>query len=127
LRHFAEVGELQVAKRGEEIFHEGDVARHIFILVEGECGVFKDDVDREVMITALMPGDFFGEMSFIDMQPRAGTVRALRDCVLWRWSYASLRDIYRDHPKAYTLLVMNIAREMSRRLRRADRDIMARA
>jgi CRP/FNR family transcriptional regulator, cyclic AMP receptor protein len=61
-----------------------------------------------------------GEMSLIDIQPRSATVRAVAPSVLLRLEHSEIGKLYRSHPEVYTLLVLNIAREISRRLRRAD-------
>jgi len=106
---------------GEPIYEEGDPAREMYIMVEGRLEVLKPSMSLEVPLTELLPGDFFGDMSFIDMQPRSATVKASEPSVLWRLDYAVLRETYQSDLKCYTLVVMNIAREMSRRLRRADR------
>ena len=75
---------------------------------------------REVILALLNEGDFFGEMSFVDMMPRSATVKATQDTEIWVWPYTLLREMYVTDMKCYTLLVMNIAREISRRLRRSD-------
>ncbi|MFZ9889751.1 MAG: cyclic nucleotide-binding domain-containing protein, partial [Myxococcota bacterium] len=93
----------------------------LFLVEEGELEVLKGE--RRVLLTTLSRGDYFGEMSFIDMQPRSATVRVTQPGALWRWPYGQLHAVYRSQPKAYTLLVMNIARQLSRRLRRADEAI----
>jgi CRP-like cAMP-binding protein len=105
---------------GVEVFHEGDEARDMYVVADGAVAVSKDRAGVETELVVLGPGEFFGEMSFVDMQARAGTVRTTTPTTLWRWAYPTLRDIYQDDPRSYLLLVMNIARELSRRLRRAD-------
>ncbi len=105
---------------GQIVYEEGDSARELFILVSGSCGVFKPGERGDDMLHTLKPRDFFGDMSFIDMQHRSATVRAQENTVLWRLTYGALREAYLHDAKSYTLVVMNIAREMSRRLRRAD-------
>lgn len=109
---------------GEAVYREGDRAEHLYLVESGVLVVQKGDDARE--LTTLARGDFFGEMSFVDMQPRSATVRAQSDVVLWRWPYCQLHSVYRSDPKAYLLVVMNIAREISRRLRRADEVICSR-
>lgn len=114
---------------GEAVFGEGDAANAIYILVDGQLGVYKrkgsGEQAGEHRLAGLMPGDFFGEMGLIDMQPRAATVRAEAPSALLRWDRVALREVQVRDMKAYTLLIMNIARELSRRLRRADETIIA--
>lgn len=125
LRAFAEQAEVQEVKAGTEIFHEEDPARILYVLVNGALDTVKRKGDGEVKLWRIRPGECFGEMSFIDMQPRSATVRATADSAVWAWPYSTFHDRYAKEPKVYTLLVMNLARELSRRLRRAD-DLIAR-
>ena len=65
-------------------------------------------------------GDCFGEMALIDIQPRSASVRSLEDSLLFCFSnraFGSLRDW---NLRTYTLITLNLAREISRRLRRTD-------
>ena len=106
----------------EEIYREGDIARELFIVESGRLEVRKPSVAPDVVMFEIGSGEFFGDLSFIDMQPRSMTVRASVPCVLWRLDYGALRDVYQADIRCYTLLIMNIAREISRRLRRSDQN-----
>lgn len=108
-------------KPGDVLYQEGDSASSLFVLAEGKLEICKQHNGRQVVMGELKAGEFFGDMSFIDMQPRSMTVRASERAVAWQLDYSVLRDVYASELKCYTLVVMNIAREMSRRLRRADR------
>ena len=123
LQQFSQLADRVEIPPGELVYREGDVARKLFIVASGKVMVTKRclDTEDEKELTVLGPGDFFGEMSFVDMQPRSATVKSIEPTVLWVWPYTSLSGMYRRDGKAYTILVMNIARELSRRLRRADR------
>lgn len=112
---------------GEVVFREGEVARHLYVVHDGHLEVSKHRDGGEVVLCEVGPGECVGEMSFIDMQPRSATVRATRATTLWAWSYQSIHERYCADQKSAMLLVMNIAREMSRRLRRADDLIASRA
>lgn len=120
LEAFAKRAELLSLKPREEVFHEGDAARAIYVVADGKLECVKHGEQGERLLSRLGPGECFGEMSFIDMQPRSATVRAVVDTTLWAWPYAAIHERYCNDSKCYTLLVMNIARELSRRLRRAD-------
>lgn len=125
LRAFADQAELREVATGEIIFREDETARLLFVLAAGSLDVVKKKGEGEVHLYRIRPGESFGEMSFIDMQPRSATVRAVAPSTLWAWSYTVFRERYEKEPKTYLMLVMNIARELSRRLRRAD-DLLAR-
>ena len=93
----------------------------MYVVVAGEMEVQKRSqggVDARVAV--LGPGDWFGEMSILDVQPRSATVRTLAPSRLLRISAADLDALYRHDVKAYAIIVLNIARELSRRLRVAD-------
>lgn len=118
-----------VVNPGESVFREGDQAREMFVVLDGECEVLKRGKRGiEARVALLGPGDWFGEMSILDVQPRSATVMALAPSRLIRIGAESLDQLYRRDLKAYALIVLNIARELSRRLRVADgliADIMA--
>jgi CRP/FNR family transcriptional regulator, cyclic AMP receptor protein len=107
---------------GDVIFREGDAfAREMYVVLDGEMEVFKRGRrSKEVRIAILGPNDWFGEMSLIDMQPRSATVRALAPSRLLKMTSEDLDDLYRCDLKSYALIVLNIARGMSRRLRVID-------
>ncbi len=113
------------AAAGTTVFAEGDVARSLYVLVTGTLEIVKAGPDGDVHLGHVRPGECFGEMSFIDMQPRSATIRAREPASIWMWPYQAIHERYCKDQKCAMLLVMNIARELSRRLRRAD-DLLAR-
>jgi len=106
---------------GEMVFREGEQGRELFVVLEGEMEVQKRSRNgNEVRLALLGPGDWFGEMSVLDVQPRSASVRALAPSRLLVFRAQDLDALYRRDLKAYSLVVMNIAREISRRLRVVD-------
>jgi CRP/FNR family cyclic AMP-dependent transcriptional regulator len=107
---------------GDTVFREGDGAgREMYVLLEGEMEVFKRSRrGRDMRVAILGPGDWFGEMSVIDMQGRSATVRALAPSRLVRFTSEDMDALYRFDLKSYALIVLNIARDLSRRLRVTD-------
>jgi CRP/FNR family transcriptional regulator, cyclic AMP receptor protein len=107
---------------GETAFREGDGAAHeMFVVLEGEVEVSKRSRrGRDMRVAILGPGDWFGEMSVLDLQVRSATVRALAPSRLIRLSSEDLDALYRFDLKSYALIVLNIARDLSRRLRVTD-------
>ena len=107
---------------GEVVVEEGNDAREMFVVLGGELEVFKrGQSGGEVRVALFGPGDWFGEMSVIDPHPRSATVRAVAPTLLLRITPEDVDTLfYRRDVKSYALFVMNIARELSRRLRVAD-------
>jgi CRP/FNR family transcriptional regulator, cyclic AMP receptor protein len=109
---------------GAKVFAEGDPGRSMFIVHAGNLVVSKlGDAGRSIRMTDLGPGDFFGEMTLIEMQNRSATVVAETDTVLYELTARCLYDCYKADIHAYVLVLQNINRELCRRLRRADRRI----
>lgn len=106
---------------GTWVVRQGDLAKELFVIQRGAMEVsakIGDDEDR--ILSCLGAGDCFGEMALIDIQPRSASVRALEDSVLISLSNKAFRTLSDWNLQTYTLIVMNLAREISRRLRRAD-------
>lgn len=106
---------------GDVVFREGETAAEMFVVLRGEFEVLKRSkrgIDARVAMLGM--GDWFGEMSILDVQPRSASVRALAPSLLLVITSGDLDAIYRRDHKAYALLVLNVARELSRRLRVAD-------
>ena len=108
-------------RAGDVLFEEGKPAKEVVIVVAGSLEVTKRARNGQVVrIATLGPRDVVGEMSLVDIQPRSAGVKALEDSTVVIFSHADIAGIYRDDPQSYTLLVLNIAREISLRLRRMD-------
>jgi CRP/FNR family cyclic AMP-dependent transcriptional regulator len=106
---------------GETVFSEGDPAHEMFVVLDGELEVLKKSRKGRLQRVAILgPPDAFGEMSIIDVQPRSATVRAVAPTRLLRISSEDLDHLYRHDFKAYALIILNIARDLSRRLRVTD-------
>jgi CRP/FNR family cyclic AMP-dependent transcriptional regulator len=106
---------------GDTIFREAEPAHEMYALLDGEVEVIKKSRQgREHRIALLGPSDCFGEMSVIDMMPRSATVRAVAPSRLLRISSEDMDALYRYDLKSYALITLNIARDLSRRLRVTD-------
>jgi len=103
-------------KRGDIIVTEGELAREMFIIQEGTVEILKGGV----ALARLWQGDCFGEMTLIDVQPRSASVRAKRNATLFSLSNKDFLSLYEWNLHTYTIIILNIARELSRRLRKAD-------
>jgi CRP-like cAMP-binding protein len=121
LTHLTTLLSVETPEAGQILFREGDAATAMYVVISGEVEVLKrsrSGVDARVAV--LGPSDWFGEMSIVDIQPRSATVRALAPGRLVRVTPADLDTLYRHDLRAYAIVILNLARELSRRLRVAD-------
>jgi len=90
----------------------------LFVLVTGKVKVvLYGDSGREIILSIFKsPGDFFGEMSLLDNEPRSATLIADGPS---RLLVLSRRD-FQAHIEGHPRTALRILQELSRRLRRAD-------
>jgi CRP-like cAMP-binding protein len=109
---------------GATVVAEGEPGCSMYIVHSGELVVSKlGESECVVRIAALGPGDFFGEMTLIEMQNRSATVVADSPTVLYELTARNLYTYYKADIYAYVMVMQNINRELCRRLRRADNRI----
>jgi CRP/FNR family cyclic AMP-dependent transcriptional regulator len=121
LTHLSQALQQRRVPPGTTLFQEGDAGHDMFIVLDGEVEVIKRSRrGRPQRVAILGPNDSFGEMSIIDVQPRSATVQALAPTILLRVASEDLDALYRHDLKSYAIVVLNVARELSRRLRVTD-------
>jgi CRP-like cAMP-binding protein len=112
---------------GEVIVREGESGSQFYLIASGSVRVCKRfDRADEVELARLKAGDFFGEMCILETLPRAATVQAVTDAVLFSLPAMAFHDLYKAMPEQHSILLFNIARDLSRRLRRLDEIFAAR-
>lgn len=104
------------AAAGAVIMREGEKGDRLFCLVSGEVEVRRGDR----VLARLGAGETIGEMELIDMNPRSATVVALTPCLLVALARRDILALQREDLPAFTLVIMNLARDLSRRLRQMD-------
>lgn len=110
----------RVLAKGTVIVTQGDPGDTLFLIADGQVkvAVFGED-GREVILSVLTEGRFFGEMALLDDEPRSAHVIAMTDASLWQLR----RDDFRSRLRASPDLAIAMLRELSRRLRQADETI----
>jgi CRP-like cAMP-binding protein len=118
LLHTATIRELT---RGDTVFQEGELDTSVYVIEQGRVSVHRQWEGESYKLRELAKGDCFGEMALMDFKPRSATVYADTDCSLIQISAAQLGALYAREPEQYTLIMMNLGREVCRRLRDADK------
>lgn len=108
-------------EKDDWILVEEDEPDHsLFIIIKGQVKVFvSGEEGREAILALLSNGDFFGEMSLLDGEPRSASVRAMEPTEL----LVLRRDEFFAELRRLPELSFTLLAEMSRRLRRANRQI----
>jgi CRP/FNR family transcriptional regulator, cyclic AMP receptor protein len=106
---------------GATLVAEGEPGRSMFVVHTGKLVVSKcAESGRVLRMSVLEAGDFFGEMTLIEMQNRSATVVAESPTVLYELTAQKLYKYYKTDVYGYVIVMQNINRELCRRLRRAD-------
>ena len=79
LASIAAAGHEQHLIRGDVLFHEGDIADSLYLVLRGRMAIaIANPIDHRETVVALMePGDLLGEMAMLDGGPRSAMARAL--------------------------------------------------
>ena len=110
----------QAVAKEEVVFHQHDEKGGLFLILKGEVKISRLSRDgREVTLSLLREGNFFGEMSLLDGQPRSATAKAT---VKSRLLFLD-RESFLAHVLPMTDVVTKMLEELSKRLRAANQNI----
>jgi CRP/FNR family cyclic AMP-dependent transcriptional regulator len=102
---------------GEYFCREGHQADSLYVIQSGSIVVLKKWQKSDVEIGTMGPGDCFGEMAIIDLQVRSASVKAVEDCMAIQIDRQTLHGMFKNNHEQYAIIMMNMGREISRRLR----------
>ena len=107
----------RTVEAGSVIVSAEEAGDSLFVIARGKVKVvLYGETGREIILSILRAGDFFGEMSLLDRQPRSANVVAVEDADLLSLD----REAFEKHLSAHPSTALAILAEMSRRLRHAD-------
>ena len=106
----------EVFEAGTDIVVEGGHNDKIHFILDGRVTVAKSGV----ALMELEEGDIFGEMEVLEILPVEATIRTVTATKLITLSIDALGEIYDTELKIYSFIMMNLARDISRRLRRMN-------
>src|SRR3954468_20459146 len=104
-------------RRGDVLFHQGDDAGAVLVLLAGHVKAAMLNDGREVILAFPGPGELLGELSAVDGEPRSGTVRAIDDVEALVIPGSAFRAYLERKPRIALVLL----RSVTERLRAADR------
>ena len=112
-----QLGSVRRYRRGDVLFHQGDDAGAVLVLLSGHVKAAMLNDGREVILAFPGPGELLGELSAVDGEPRSGTVRAIDDVEALVIPGSAFRAYLERKPRIALVLL----RSVIARLRTADR------
>jgi CRP-like cAMP-binding protein len=112
LKRVADLAREERFAAGEDIVTEGHSSGPFYLLTEGDAVVLIGGAER----SKLGPGDYFGEMSLLDQEPRSATVRAVsevRAVSISPWDFLAVLERHWG-------LTRQLLEALSRRVRELD-------
>jgi CRP/FNR family transcriptional regulator, cyclic AMP receptor protein len=112
LKNLAKWVKVVAFEEGETIVKQGDAGIGLYLILEGSAEVRRGNRN----LARLGVGQFFGEMTLFDNQPRSADVVALRHsklAVLSKWEFWGFAA-------SEPTVLLKVLEEMSRRLRATD-------
>ena len=117
LRHVASVLQVRTAERGSRILHKGDTGDHLLFLLSGRLqAVDITEGGREIGLSFLEPGDYFGELSIIDGMPRSASVVACEPSMYALLSRPQALELIHNNP----LVAERVLKRFAASIRRAS-------
>jgi len=104
-----------VRAAGEYFFREGDVTNSVYVIESGTAEVVKSHDGEDFVFVTFEPGACFGETALVEIAPQIAGIRAATDCETVALRGAVLHELSKRDLEQFTLVQMNLAREIARR------------
>jgi CRP-like cAMP-binding protein len=108
-------------RRGEVIFHQGDPGDALHVVTSGSVKIVLPSPEGdEAIIATVRPGDFFGELSLLDGEPRSATATAIEATETSTLPRAVFLELLDAHPSLRDALLKGVAVELRRLTNHAE-------
>jgi CRP/FNR family transcriptional regulator, cyclic AMP receptor protein len=122
LTELAKLGDTRTWGPGETVVTEGDPADCMYVIHHGELRVFvSGEGGREVELSTLGPGEFFGEL-MLGVERRTASVQTTAKTQLTRVTRGALEQLVQNRPDLAFLLIQSLVARV-RALTRTVRDL----
>jgi CRP-like cAMP-binding protein len=117
-----ELAEPSVFGAGQAIVKQGEAGNAMYLIAEGSADVVLHASGRsDVRLCTLRAGDFFGELSLVDHEPRSADVSVVEECTALKITLGLLKMFSAESPAAAFKLTLAVMEVVGRRLRVANR------
>jgi len=112
--------EIGVFKKGEYVSRKGDVPSHIYIIKKGKIDLLLTGEGAPIKKREFNVGDCFGEAAMLSTINNTASFMAAEDSELIMLSRRAMNQLRGEDPKVFYVLIMNLARELARKLQYTD-------
>ncbi len=109
---------------GSTIFQQGDEGGALYVILRGTASVRIKLPTGDRRLITFSPGTIFGEMALLDHERRSATVIADEPVACFLLERGNWDGLAESHPRIAMKLLANVARELSLRLRQANRRLL---
>ena len=107
-------------KKGEYVSRKGEEPSHIYIIREGTIDLMVTDNEVALRKRQFKVGECFGEAAMLSMINNTASFVAAENCELIVLSRQALNKLRGEDLKLFSLLILNLARELARKLQYTD-------
>lgn len=92
---------------------EGDESNHLYIIKKGKVSVFlTGDDGRQVILNLMTEGEYFGELSLLDGEPRSASVMTVSPCEFIAISRASFQDLLKNNQEFAQFMICELTKRI---------------
>ncbi|MCR4435668.1 MAG: DUF2225 domain-containing protein [Clostridiales bacterium] len=115
------IGRMRKYSENELIFKQGDSGSEMFIILSGRVGVYSNSPgDSPLKVSEMGPGEFFGEMSVFENQPRSATAVTLQEAVVLSIERDNFLEFIAQQPS----MAYKIMKSLSSRIRNLNEELL---
>ena len=112
LKQLAAIATEEVFPDGEVIAYQGEQGDAMFVIVSGEVRVCRDTDGREMEVARRRSGEYVGEMSIINRQPRIATLIASGDVRVLSIDQKMFEGLIRERPEASIFIIQELSKRL---------------
>jgi CRP/FNR family cyclic AMP-dependent transcriptional regulator len=113
LRRLAGAVAWRDVKKKEPVLFKGSPGDHLLFLVQGRLQVLDvTESGREIGLNLLNAGDYFGELSIIDNEPRSASVVAMEKSLVALLPKAQAWELFHQNPLVAERVLLGLARKL---------------
>ncbi len=116
-------GEFISLNDGEVLIDEGHKQDALFMVISGTFHVQTVVTGRAVLLGTLRTGDTIGEINMFDPGNASASVVSKSFSEVWRIDRARLEQYLEAHPRTAARLLVNVATQLSKRLRKTNEKV----